>query len=51
VFQAACRLAGSLGTIIKLDLAADLPMDERNKWVGRARCWWRAAGLVGAAVG
>ncbi len=31
VFQEACRQAGSLGTIIKLDLAADLPMDERNK--------------------
>jgi hypothetical protein len=31
VFQEACRLASQLGTIIKLDLAADLPMDERNK--------------------
>ncbi len=32
VFQEACRLAAQLGTIIKLDLAADLPMNERNKY-------------------
>eukprot|EP00798_Chlamydomonas_sp_ICE-L_P021930 gene21930-28976_t len=32
VFLAACRMTPSLGTIIKMDLVADLPMDERNKY-------------------
>ncbi len=34
VFHAAVQRLPELGSIIKLDLVCDLPMDARNKWVG-----------------
>ncbi|GLC46186.1 hypothetical protein PLESTB_001199000 [Pleodorina starrii] len=38
VFVAACQRVSELGKIIKLDLIADLPMDERNRYFGSS---WR----------
>ncbi|GIL73896.1 hypothetical protein Vretifemale_4004, partial [Volvox reticuliferus] len=38
VFVAASRRVSEIGRIIKLDLIADLPMDERNRYFGSA---WR----------
>ncbi|GIL49202.1 hypothetical protein Vafri_5349 [Volvox africanus] len=38
VFAAASRRVSEIGRVIKLDLIADLPMDERNRYFGSA---WR----------
>ncbi|EFJ42235.1 hypothetical protein VOLCADRAFT_119466 [Volvox carteri f. nagariensis] len=42
VFVAASRRVSELGKIIKLDLIADLPMDERNRYYGST--WRRDTG-------
>lgn len=48
-FQKACRMMHALGTIIKLDLVADMPMNSSNKYFGSQ---WRrdAEGCPGGFV-